>query len=339
MRKLQKALAYLLAFGMMISLLPVQARAADEPGATTIYFLNSEHWATVGVHAWNDSGNLTGDWGTTAAASDPDLGGDWVKATIPADPTFAIIIFNKDSDGERATLDITDAEHVYVISTGAAFTTPAAAEEAAEEAAAGIHTTIYFLNWDGENTAFDGDIYAYAYADDEPVGPGWPGTQAEKANGMGEDWWKVELTANDSKTPFNVIFNNNSGNQLSEVYITDYEDNYVTARAELYPSQAAAERSVGIENEETGTVVHFLNSDHWETVGVHAWNDSGDLTGSWGSTTAAPDQELGGDWVKATIPADPTFAIIIFNLDNGDERATLDIGDTEHVYGISTGAA
>ena len=234
MRKLQKALAYLLVFGMMVSLLPVQARAEDESNTTTVYFLNSDNWETVGVHAWRGTENLTGDWGTATATPDQDLGGNWVKATIPAAPTFSIIIFNKDSDGERATLDIKDNESIYVISTGETFTSAKAAEEAA-------------------------------------------------ANNTGGG-------------------NNPGGSDDSDV-----------------------------------TCVYFLNSESWETVGAHAWNASGDLTGGWGTTTATAAEELGSDWVKATVPAAPPFSIIIFNKDKDSERATLDITDMEHVYVTVTG--
>lgn len=61
-------LAVCLLGSTLLGALPVPASA--EETTTTVYFLNSDNWTTVGAHAWNGDGSLTGDWGSTTAVAD-----------------------------------------------------------------------------------------------------------------------------------------------------------------------------------------------------------------------------------------------------------------------------
>lgn len=330
MKRLQKALAYLLVFGMMLSLLPIHARAGDEPNKGYIYFLNSGGWETVGAYVYGDKGELLGGWGNTTAAAAPEVGENWVKVAVSELPPFNIILYNTVADSERAELYLPDAEHVYVTITAQSFTS----KEDAEKAVNASPTTIYFLNWDGEKTVLD-DVYAYAYADDQAVGPGWPGTHAEKAPDLGENWWQVELSANASLSPFTVIFNDNNSNQLDGIVISNYSDNYVTVKADkVYANQTEAEKSVGIIHE---TVVYFLNDQDWPSVNAYIYGQPGEALGGWpGAETEA--SELGGKWRQVTVPAQLPFNIIFFNTEKDSERIENLLSSANQLYLASKGA-
>ena len=302
----------------------------EDPDADYIYFLNSSKWETVGAYVYGDKGELLGGWGSATAKAAPEIGGSWVKVAVSELPPFSIVFYNTANESERAELYLPDAEHIYVTITGQSFTSAEDAEQAVDAAP----TTIYFLNWDGEKTVLD-NVYVYAYANDQPVGAGWPGKRAEKASDLGENWWKVELEANASLTPFTVIFNNNSGEQLPDIAISSYSDNYVTARADkVYTNQTEAEKSVGIVYE---TVVYFLNDKDWPGVNAYVYGQPGQALGVWpGAATEA--SELGGKWRQITVPAQLPFNIIFFNTESDGERIETLLSNANQLYLASTGA-
>lgn len=309
------------------SALEAEIAFGDATGVN-LYFLNSGKWAEVGAYIYGDKGALLGEWGDTTAVAAGELGADWVKVTVSEAPPYSVIFYNKANDSERAELYLPAAENLFVTATAQSYTS----KEAAEQALGDTSTVIYFLNYDGEAAKFE-EVYAYAYANDAPVAAGWPGVKATQATDLGGNWWQAELPVNAMLTPFTVIFNDGAGNQLADINISNYENNYITAKndATLYTSQADAERSVGIVNE---TVVYYLNSKGWENVAAYVYGDAGQVLGGWpgADTEAAP--ELGEHWVKATVPAKPKFNIIFHEKSDTTEsiRAELLIQTDKQVY-------
>lgn len=305
LRAITLLLCVCLLAGNLLGAIP--ASAAEN--TTTVYFLNSAKWEEVGAYVYNSTPTeALGSWGTSFAESASELGEDWMKAEVPAQAPFNIIFYNKAADAERAELQIPSKEQIYVTVASVAYASQAEAENAMNA----TPTTIYFLNWDGEKAAFE-TPYAYVYGDEsgEANGP-WPGAAAEKATALGENWWKVEVPANASMTPFNVIFSDNGADQIADVTVTNYTNNYITASgdASVYGDMVSAAASAGITYD---TEVYYLNSEGWENIGTYVYGEPGEALGAWPGKDAEPAEELGEHWVKMTVPALTPFSIIFLN--------------------------
>ncbi len=185
-------------------------------------------------------------------------------------------------------------------------------------------TAVYFLNSEGWS-----QVYGYVYAGGTTVGTGWPGDAAAEAPEIGSGWWKMTVSRNGVTEPFNIIFNNNSGSQI-DAYITAASSNYMTADGVVYTTQAEAEASVN-EDEEGETIVYFLNSKGWNSIGSYVYG-AGEALGPWPGVTPEEAPEAGEDWYQVTVPAVPKFNIIFFNTEKDSERAELQIPSESYVY-------
>lgn len=297
---------------------------ATESENYPVYFLNSNHWNSTGAYIYGDKGELLGGWGSTTAEAADELGDDWQKVMVPDVPPFNIIFYNVDNDSERAELYIPDEDSIYITVTGQACKTVEEAEAVLDDTS----TTVYFLNKDDNGVLYE-NVYGYAYANDNTVGENWPGQKANPEPDMGDDWYSVEIKRNASSAPFSIIFNNGEGNQLPDVEISNYKDNYVTGKGERYENPTKAEASVGIVN---NTDVYFLNSKDWPTVNSYVYGNPGEALGGWPGKETVPAKELGEKWLKVTVPAKPAFNIIFFNTEKDSERAELQIPSERQIY-------
>lgn len=327
-KPLQRAIPLLLCVCLLAGNLLSAIPASAAENMTTVYFLNSAKWDEVGAYVYNSTPTeALGSWGISFAESASELGEDWMKAEVPAQAPFNIIFYNKAADAERAELQIPSEEQIYVTVASVAYASQADAENAMNAAP----TTIYFLNWDGEKAAFE-TPYAYVYGDESGETNGtWPGAAAEKATALGENWWKVEVPANASMTPFNVIFSDNGADQIADVAVTNYTDNFITASgdASVYGDMVSAAASAGITYD---TEVYYLNSEGWENIGTYVYGEPGEALGAWPGKDAEPAEELGEHWVKMTVPALTPFSIIFFNKDADGQRAELLIPSEHQIY-------
>ena len=322
----KRVIAYMLTLCLLVSggfLTDFTALQAEAAG-TNVYFLNSGGWSGVGAYIYGDKGELLGGWGTTTAEEATELGGDWMKVTVSEAPPYSITFYNKDDEAVRAELYLPTEQNIYVTNTAQSFTT----KEDAEKAAAATPTDIYFLNFDGEDKIYE-NVYAYAYADDAPVAGEWPGVKAEEAAEMGENWWKVSIPRNAASDSFTVIINSGDGKQLADIYITNFTDNYITAKGELYYNQTQAEASVGITYE---TVMYFLNNKDWPDVNAYVYGNPGEALGGWPGKDTEEAPELGDKWLKVVVPAPTPFNIIFFNVEEQTERTEILIPDEKQIY-------
>ena len=193
-------------------------------------------------------------------------------------------------------------------------------------------SNIYFLNTGKWN-----NVGAYIYGDKGYLlGEFINDTPVVSATELGGDWMKVEVS---EEPPYSIIFYNKEKDiERSELYLPGAENIYVTANAQSYASQAAAESAMGIGGGSTSkTKVYFYNSDKYENVTAHAWIDNGEgvtsLTGGWGDTRASVS-EIGSDWMEVEINAEPSFHLILADSDDTTEkrRITVDITDENNIY-------
>ncbi len=188
----------------------------EEP--IVVYYYNSQDWEAVKVHAWNDGGNVTGDWpGKDATAVEGEAG--WFSVEIPAGTTG--LLFNSGTGSQTADLLVADGPYFYE-NTGYATLDEAKAEINHEhdftngdcscgEKAPLPPVTLYFYNADGWTA-----VHAHAWdATNTPVFGAWPGKAATAVEGE-EGWYSIELPAE----ALFVIFNNNGqGAQTGDLTI------------------------------------------------------------------------------------------------------------------------
>lgn len=319
---LKRCVAYLLMLGIIISGLPMTG--ADNTYAqdtTTVYFLNSDGWESVGAYVYGGSvlGEELGGWPGTPMEAATELGTGWMKVTVPAQAPFSMILFDQANDTNRAAVYIADESSVYVTKDGGMYTS----KDEAETAFKNIPTTVYFFN-----SGSWSDVYAYAYADGSGLNGEWPGQAAEKASEIGENWWKYTIEKNPYFEPFGIIFTNNAGGQ-SECSLENSSKLYMTLDGNLYANSQAAEAAQGITSE---TTVYFLNNLDWAEVGAYVYGNPGQALGGWPGKIAEPATELGGKWLKITVPSKPKFNIIFFDTAADQERAELEIPNERQVY-------
>lgn len=185
-------------------------------------------------------------------------------------------------------------------------------------------TTLYFLNTGGWQS-----VGAYIYGEKGELLGSWPGAVAESAPELGESWVKVSVS--DAPAYSVIFFNTANDAQRTELYLSEAANVYVTASSGAFSTKAAAEQAAEVI---AGTTVYYLNSEGWENVGAYVYGDAGEALGAWPGTDTAAAPELGGNWVKVTVPADPGFYIIFHEKSDTAEtlRAEQQIADKSMIY-------
>ncbi len=93
-----------------------------------------------------------------------------------------------------------------------------------------------------------------------------------------------------------------------------YTDNYP---AETIGTFGGTDKTITFKYKTIGTssTVHYYNSSGASSIYMYAYNDSGEIFGKWDSVTSnssaklVADTQLGGSWMKGTIPAGSAYVI------------------------------
>ncbi len=211
---------------------------------TDVYFLNSKDWPDVRSYVYGNSGEALGSWPGQSVESASDFGEKWQKITVPAKTPFNIIFFNSENDSERTELQIPDDRHIYVTGGKAVYSSKGEAELAEGLADPSLMTTLYFYdykNW--------GDISGYFFEkedNDNPdsksyvIGTDWPGAAAEKADDLGDSWYKISIPKNANEEFFWGVFTNGL-DQTKDFFVNDKENIYIIPNGEKFSSKDLAE--------------------------------------------------------------------------------------------------
>ena len=190
------------------------------------------------------------------------------------------------------------------------------------EAAATDSTTVYFYNAYGWEKV---GAYVYGASTDDPLG-GWPGTEMEADESLGEGWYSVTVPA---APKFNiVIFNTDKDDERAELEIPDAEHVYVSVDGKAHESSNDAEKPV--------TTVRFLNNSGWDDVYAYVYTDTeGEEPLGGFPGTAAKASDTGKNWYEVSVPAWTPFNII-FN-DNDESQFDFRIEDNKKLYASTDG--
>ena len=219
------------------------AQEPPEEGETTVYFLNSKGWESLGAYAYGQ-GEPLGSWPGVTPEAASEVGEAWYKVTVPVVPKFNIIFFYTEEDSKRAELPIPSADYVYVTPDAQVYQSALAAELSQGLGDLSLTTSVYFYNNQGWDTISG---YTFIERDGQGIslGAGWPGTTAQEASEIGEHWWKiiVPMIPSEEET-FKVIFTDGL-NQTEDVEITNQESVYVIPSSAVYNNPEEAAEAAG----------------------------------------------------------------------------------------------
>ena len=178
--------------------------------------------------------------------------------------------------------------------------------------------TVYFVNADD----WTGTIYAYAWKDGDPKveNAPWAGVAAQKeANQIGgHDVYSY--TAEKGKYA-NVIFNNNSGNQTSDMTWT--ADQYLCKNEWCADEDAVLAKLNGPIEYET---VYFVNADDWTgTIYAYAFADGGNTKNAgWPGEVAQKEaNQIGGHDVYSYTAEKGKYETVIFNNNSSNQTSDM----------------
>jgi len=222
----------------------------------TVKFQKPASWTAVSLYSYGTSEVLGGWPGTALTATN-----GWYTYTFPSSYASGTLIFNNAGAGQQ-TVDYPISTSVClqassVLNTGGKYDITTVA------CAAGFTVKIQ------KPTAWT-SIYLYAYVNGSPIIGAWPGVQLTvDSNGWGT------YTFDASATAVNIIFNNNSGSQATDTYITS-SSCFTSDGATL--TSVACTTGVADITEVPHTIypnpivdkLNYTESDNIERVSVHS---------------------------------------------------------------------
>ncbi len=177
------------------------------PSNVTVYFKNTQGWSSVNCYAYTD-GSKNGEWPGAAMTYDADItvngSKGWWKYTLPTGLENASVIFNGDGNQYPASMEpglAVGGSSMACDGTDWSAATVGGGDDPTPQP--GGKTTIYV------KSATAPYLYVWDGAGGEPNGA-WPGAQMTQKDG---DYWVKSFT----QAPINIIFNNGSGGQTSDI--------------------------------------------------------------------------------------------------------------------------
>ena len=320
----------------------VEAKLEEAPKTkeVTVYYYNSLNWAEVNLYAWNDNGNLTGEWpGTKMSAVEGRE--NWYYYTLDVLSAFNVI-FNNNSGNQTADItNVFESSYFYGDQVVAytsfeeveAIVKPSEPEIPTPEPETKEVTMYYYnsLNW--------GTVYCYSWIEGESyseVSNGWPGTAMNAVEGR-ENWYYVtfEVTA-----AINVIFNDGSFQQTPDITNIENTSYFYGVQTMAYGSfeeveEVAKPTEPEPEPETKEVTVYYYNSLNWTTVNCYAWDSNNTpVNGEWPGTAMNP-VEGRENWYYVTFNLTAAISVI-FNNGTTQTGDISDVFETSYFYGLET---
>lgn len=247
------------------------------------------NYANPNIWAWNDNGNLVdGAWpGPQLTSTNSD---GWKYKTFTSDKVN-FKLSNNGSSQSGDLFNVTSDSYFYYVGNG--ITSASNMEYNSGD------KVVYFSNNTGDDWS---SVYCYAWGTGSESLGGWPGkaaTQVGTVNIYDEGsssvitrkLWKV--TVPNTPEGANLIFNNNGGQQVSDVSCQYGLYYSVNASIVVSPKAAAAQPK---------TVTIYVKSNH-NGLNIWAWNGSTNLVdGSWPGPRLSTKNNDG--WYSYTFTSD-----------------------------------
>ncbi|TAA47174.1 pullulanase-type alpha-1,6-glucosidase [Corallincola spongiicola] len=267
-----------------------------EPGIT-LYFKQPDGWAdTINLYYWNAAPADDASWPGVAMEL---IGEGWYKYQLPTDVAMANMIFNDGSGNQTGDLyhegDGCYENDAWIVDC--------------EPPQAGIK--LYFkkpIDWtDGIN------LYYWDAAPAPAVD--WPGVAMTDE---GNDWYSYQMPLN--VTMANMIFNDGSGNQTSDLY-RDADGCY---------ENSEWIDSCDITGSEPGFTVYVRRPLSWNVPNIYFWGTANDPAWPGAEMTA-----IGDDWYSYQFADGVSAVNVIFNDLTGNQTTDL-YRDADGCYDIET---
>ncbi len=296
----------------------------------SVYFFNTENWASVNAYGWLDGGKeLFGGWPGSAAINE---NGGWYRADIKTydDITSYNVIFNNGNGTQTVNIEgITpESKDIYFApdaeaSEGQVVVKKFEDKEAAEKAlgVSGSYVTAFFYNTEGWDKVCVYTWGAVSCGD-------WPGKELTQDE---DGWYSVVLPAGPSED-LNIIFNNgNNGKQTNDMKVSDMKNRFFLHNGisyQKYGSKKEALKAIGESAQVEKTTVYFYNEmaedANWQNVYLYVYGgpngEYNNLVGGWPGTGMV--REEGTNWYSAKVPTDALRTgtlTYIFNNGNGTQ--------------------
>ena len=323
----KRVLSFVLAFVMMISLVPgtpglENVQAADEY-SVTLHYRNDNNWANVNCYSWDAYGNelLGGRPGTAMTTNENN--DNWYDIVLNNVSAGVVnVVFNNGNGSQTADLSF------EINGTTEVWATDTAQNKFVFEAPEGWSTesnndlTIHYNNPNKWTS-----VCAYVWDDNgSTLLGGWPGT-AISENTEHAGWYDVTLE-DVAGTKVNFIFNNNNGGQtsnLSNADVLDAKELWVVG--ETVTAEESWGENPGGNPEETGykLTVHYNNPNRWEKVYGYAWNPASNaqLLGAWPGTELSENATHAGWYDLVVKNLEAGTVGFIFNSGSGVQTENL----------------
>lgn len=254
----------------------------------TVYFNNIDDWSEVRAYYWSMTDATMVKWpGYSMMPTDAD---DTVyKITLPADAEY--VIFNDGSGTQTMDLTVPANNMIY---------NPSGFNKGWSVYNPGKTT----LSFDNTSSKWE-KVYIYYWSELEKEMVEWPG---EEMTAGTDERYTAAIPSNATK----VLFNNGDRLQTADLDILKNGDIYVYGQG-----------WASGEGGNTVRTVYFQNTEKWENLHVHYWDEvNGGNLGVWpGDAMILQDKEA--NIYKASIPAAATH--VIFNNGDGGGKQTLNL--------------
>ena len=288
------------------------------PSNVTVYFKNTQGWSSVNCYAYIEDGSKNGEWPGAAMTYDADItvngSKGWWKYTLPTGLENASVIFNGDGNQYPAAMEpglVVGGSSMACDGTDWSAATVGGDDPTPQP---GGKTTIYV------KSATAPYLYVWDGAGGEPNGA-WPGAQMTQKDG---DYWVKSFT----QAPINIIFNNGSGGQTSDIENISGNCYFTYDGTSGYTTESAP---VPGPDPTPGTVtVYFKNTQGWSSVNCYAYIEGGSNNGEWPGAAMTYDADItvngSKGWWKYTLPTGLENASVIFNGDGNQYPGAMESG-------------
>ncbi len=189
-----------------------------------IYVNDQSGWNDLCIYAWDETGNMAA-WPGVHYSSEVTIAGTaWKVFDMPSDYQHRAglnYIFNDNGQGNQFdAMNGYTFNHDLFITINPDLTYTFSAGPVLAEDGFTVYANADDARWSG--------IYMYAWDDNGDVGSSWPGSPGEGPVEINSRQWYYHTFK--STSDINVIINDNSGNQTSD--ITGHRDVYITVHAD-----------------------------------------------------------------------------------------------------------